>query len=98
MEAAFGHVAHGGTLVLVSIVTENVTFSDPEFHKREMTLLGSRNALWTDFETVVTAIESGRVPLQRLLTDRTSLAGAIIDLPRWTKEKQGLVKAMIELE
>jgi 2-desacetyl-2-hydroxyethyl bacteriochlorophyllide A dehydrogenase len=98
MEAAFGQVAHGGTLVLVSVVTEEVAFSDPEFHKREMTLLGSRNALWSDFETVVTAIESGRVPLQRLLTNRTSLAGVVIDLPRWTNEKKGLVKAMIELE
>jgi threonine dehydrogenase-like Zn-dependent dehydrogenase len=80
------------------VVTENVTFSDPEFHKREMTLLGSRNALWSDFETVVTAIERGRVPLPRLLTHRTSLAGAVSELPRWTKEKKGLVKAMIELE
>ena len=98
MEAAFGHVAHGGTLVLVSVVTENVTFADPEFHKREMTLLGSRNALWSDFATVVTAIERGSVPLQHLLTHRTSLAGAVTDLPRWTNEKKGLVKAMIELE
>jgi 2-desacetyl-2-hydroxyethyl bacteriochlorophyllide A dehydrogenase len=98
MEAAFGYVAHGGTLVLVSVVTENVTFSDPEFHKREMSLLGSRNALWSDFETVVTAIEKGSVPLERLLTHRTSLAGSLSDLPRWTSEKKGLVKAMIELE
>ena len=97
MEGAFRHVAHGGTLVLVSIVTENITFSDPEFHKREMTLMGSRNATRTDFERVIAAIESGRVPLPKLLTHRTSLAGAITDLPRWAQEKRGLVKALIEL-
>ena len=45
MEAAFGYVAHGGTLVLVSIVKDIIRFSDPEFHKREMMLIGSRNAL-----------------------------------------------------
>jgi 2-desacetyl-2-hydroxyethyl bacteriochlorophyllide A dehydrogenase len=97
MEGAFRHVAHGGTLVLVSIVTDNITFSDPEFHKREMTVMGSRNATRADFERVIAAIESGRVPLQRLITHRTSLAGAITDLPRWAQEKRGLVKALVEL-
>lgn len=97
MEGAFRHVAHGGTLVLVSIVTENITFSDPEFHKREMTLMGSRNATRADFERVIAAIESGRVPLPKLLTHRTSLAGAITDLPRWAQEKRGLVKALVEV-
>jgi len=97
MEGAFRHVAHGGRLVLVSIVTENITFSDPEFHKREMTLMGSRNATRADFERVITAIESGRVPLEKLITHRTSLSGAITDLPRWAQEKRGLVKALVEL-
>ena len=98
MEGAFRHVAHGGTLVLVSIVTENITFSDPEFHKREMTVMGSRNATRADFERVIAAIESGRVPLDKLITHRTSLSGAITDLPRWASEKRGLVKALVELD
>jgi 2-desacetyl-2-hydroxyethyl bacteriochlorophyllide A dehydrogenase len=97
MEGAFAHVAHGGTLVLVSVVTENISFSDPEFHKREMTIIGTRNALRADFENVIAAIETGRVPLGRLLTHRTSLAGVVTDLPRWTTEKQGLVKALVEI-
>ena len=97
MEGAFRHVAHGGTLVLVSVIAENVTFSDPEFHKREMTVMGSRNATRADFERVIAAIEGGRVPLAKLITHRTSLAGAILDLPRWTTEKDGLVKALVEI-
>ena len=63
-----------------------------------MTVLGSRNALRADFERVMTAIEERRVPLQRLLTHRTSLAGVAADVPRWTTEKQGLVKALVEIE
>ena len=97
MEGAFRHVAHGGALVLVSIVSDNITFSDPEFHKREMTVMGSRNATRADFERVIGAIAAGRVPLDRLITHRTSLAGAITDLPRWTTEKAGLVKALVEI-
>ena len=44
MQSAFAYVAHGGVMVMVSVVQEDITFSDPEFHKREMMLIGSRNA------------------------------------------------------
>jgi 2-desacetyl-2-hydroxyethyl bacteriochlorophyllide A dehydrogenase len=98
MEAAFGYVAHGGTLALVGVLTKNIAFSDPEFHKREMTVLGSRNALRGDFETVMAAIEDGRAPLHHLLTHRTSLVRVTTDLPRWTTAKAGLVKALVEVE
>ena len=98
MEGAVRHVAHGGSLVLVSVVNESITFSDPELHKREMTVLGSRNAVRADFERVMAAIEDRRVPLQRLLTHRTSLARVAADIPRWTTNKTGLVKALVEIE
>jgi len=97
MESAFGYVAHGGSYVLLGLIREPITFSDPEFHKRETTLLASRNALGGDFEHVMGALASGRVPLNKLITHRTTLAGAIKDLPRWTTEKEGLVKALIEV-
>jgi 2-desacetyl-2-hydroxyethyl bacteriochlorophyllide A dehydrogenase len=97
IEASFRYVGHGGTLVLVSVVGENITFSDPEFHKREMTIMGSRNATRSDFERVMSAIETNRVPLAKLITHRTSLSGTILDLPRWSTEKVGLVKALVEI-
>lgn len=97
MQAAFAHVAHGGALVLVSVVREEIAFSDPEFHKREMMLIGSRNATREDFNIVAAAISAGKVPLDRLITHRTTLAGAVTDLPRWAHEKSGLVKAIIQL-
>ncbi|TPK96185.1 zinc-binding alcohol dehydrogenase family protein [Mesorhizobium sp. B2-4-12] len=97
VQSAFAHVAHGGTLVLVSVVKDDIAFSDPEFHKREMTLIGSRNALRADFEHVAASIRSGAVPLARLVTHRTTLAGTPLDLARWAHEKSGLIKAVIEV-
>ena len=97
MEAGFGYVAHGGVYVLVSVVRENVTFADPEFHKRETTLLASRNALKADFETVIAAIAAGKVPISNLITHRTTLAGATSDLARWATDKRGLIKALIDV-
>ena len=97
MEAAFAHVAHGGALVLVSVVKDEIRFSDPEFHKREMTLVGSRNATRIDFEHVMQNIRAGRVPVDALVTHRTALDRVPVDLARWASEKSGLIKAIVRV-
>lgn len=97
MQRGFDFVAHGGRYVLVSVVKDQITFSDPDFHRRELTLFGSRNATSEDFARVISAIRDGKVPLDRIITHRTSLANAARDLPVWAHEKQGLIKAMIEI-
>ncbi|UTG97701.1 zinc-binding alcohol dehydrogenase family protein [Sinorhizobium meliloti] len=96
MERAFGHVAHGGTLVFVSVVKEEIRFSDPEFHKREMTLVvASRNATREDFDHVIQSLAAGLVPIEALVTHRTTLEDLVRDLPRWVHDKSGLVKAVV---
>jgi 2-desacetyl-2-hydroxyethyl bacteriochlorophyllide A dehydrogenase len=97
IQSGFGYVGHGGRYVLVSVVREMIAFSDPDFHAREMTLLGSRNATGEDFARVISSMRSGDVPVQRLITHRTTLAGAVTDIPHWAADKSGLVKAVIEL-
>jgi 2-desacetyl-2-hydroxyethyl bacteriochlorophyllide A dehydrogenase len=98
MESGFAFVAHGGRYVLVSVVKEQITFADPDFHRKEMTLLGSRNATAEDFAHVMTAISSGRVPIDQLITHRTGLAQAARRIPIWAREKAGLIKAVIEID
>ncbi len=95
MERSFAYVAHGGTLVFVSVVKNDIRFSDPEFHKREMTLVASRNATREDFDHVIASIGNGLVPVDKLVTHRTTLDQAVHDLPRWAHDKAGLVKAVI---
>ena len=95
METSFSFTAHGGRYVMVGLVKDVISFFDPEFHKREMTLLASRNATQVDFETVMTAIKKGDVPIDRLITHRTDLNAVVTDLPRWAREKAGLIKAMV---
>ena len=96
IENGFAYVSHGGTYVLVSIVKGSISFNDAEFHKREMSLIGSRNATRQDFDHVTASIRSGRVPVKDLITHRTTPAKAINDLPRWSADKRNLVKALIE--
>ena len=96
MERGFGFVGHGGTYVLVSIVPGTIGFSDPEFHKRETTLLGSRNATEEDFETVVAALRDGRIPVERLNTHRMALAEAPAGFAGLLDPRAGVVKALID--
>lgn len=97
MQRGFDFVAHGGRYVLVSVVKDQITFSDPDFHRRELTLLGSRNATSEDFARVISAIRDGKVPLDKIITHRTGLVEAVRNLPLWAHEKTGLIKALIEI-
>lgn len=98
MEKGFDFVAHGGRYVLVSVVKDTISFKDPDFHRKELTLLGSRNATAEDFTRVIEAIRDGSVPSDRLVTHRTDLAGAVEDIPRWANDKAGLIKALIQID
>ena len=96
MERGFRFIAHGGKYVLVSIVRDSVSFSDPEFHKREATLLGSRNATMEDFETVLAAMRAGQVPDRALNTHRLPLHQVPADFASLLDPAQGVIKAIVE--
>lgn len=98
MEQSFIYVAGGGTYVMVGVVKDMIKFSDPDFHRKEMTLKGSRNATTEDFERVIEAIRQGDVDVDRIITNRTSLAGAKRDLATWATDNTGLIKAIIEID
>ena len=97
MMAGLNYVAHGGTYVLVSVVRDTISFPDPEFHKRETSLLGSRNATPEDFSRVFDAMREGRVPTDALVTHRAALDEAPGSFPLWIKPEAGVIKALIEI-
>lgn len=96
MERGFRFIAHGGRYVLVSIVQGQIAFSDPEFHKREATLLASRNATTEDFETVLAAMRAGQVPTAALATHRMTLADVPARFARLLDPAEGVIKAIVE--
>ncbi len=97
MQGALPFVAQGGVLVFVGVVRDEIAISHPEFHRREMMLIGSRNAVKADFDHVTASILAGHVPIEALLTHSTTLEGAVTDLPRWAHQKSGLIKATIQI-
>lgn len=97
MDKGFLYVAHGGTYALISVVTANITFSDPEFHKRETTLLACRNATLDDFSTVIEAMRSGQVPTDAFGSHRATLSEVVAELPNWMDPDAHVIKALVEI-
>jgi 2-desacetyl-2-hydroxyethyl bacteriochlorophyllide A dehydrogenase len=97
MAAAFDFPAHGGRLVFVGLFQGDVSFNDPNFHRRELSLLASRNALPADFTRIISLIEGGRIDTNPWITHRAALDDVIVKFPEWTKPETGVIKAMIEL-
>jgi threonine dehydrogenase-like Zn-dependent dehydrogenase len=94
MMKSFGFVANGGRLVFVGLFIGDVTFNDPEFHRRELTILASRNATAQDFKTVMDAMESKKIDVKPWITPSPSPEAMIRDFPTWLDPANGVVKAM----
>jgi len=97
MQRGFHFLNHGARYVLLSVVRQDITFSDPDFHKREVTLLASRNAQPDDFAEVVRQIEAGRVPTRALNTHRGRLEDAVELFSQWSRPETGVIKAILEV-
>lgn len=97
MEASFRYTSHGGTLVFVGLVKADITFHDPEFHKRELTLMSSRNADRQDFEKVIETIVSGGIDVQRYITHRAPFSEMIDRFEEWLAPEAKVIKAVVEL-
>jgi 2-desacetyl-2-hydroxyethyl bacteriochlorophyllide A dehydrogenase len=97
MMKAFNWVAHGGRFILVSLVQENITFFDPDFHRRELTLLSSRNATRQDMEYIVRSLEAGKMDGTSFITHRASLDQVVSQFESWLRPETSVIKAVVEL-
>jgi 2-desacetyl-2-hydroxyethyl bacteriochlorophyllide A dehydrogenase len=96
MMGAFQYVAHGGRLVFVGLMQGDITFNDPFFHRREITLLSSRNALPCNFTRIIALMESGQVSTTPWITHRTPYADLAGCFPQWLEPGSGLLKGVVE--
>lgn len=96
MMAAPQYVANGGKLVYVSLVQGEISFTDSELHRRELTILRSRNALAADFRWVLQMVEDGKVALDPWITHRAPADRAAAEFPGWLDPERGVVKAVVE--
>lgn len=97
MEGAFEYVGHGGSLILVSIVKGNISFADPLFHAREMTVMSSRNATKSDFKLVMDTLREGKIDISTFVTHHCQFNEIIDQFESWSNPSTGVVKGMVAL-
>jgi len=94
---AVEEVAFAGRVVYIGYAKEPVTYETKLFVQKELDVLGSRNALPEDFETVMKMLSTSVFPVDQAVTSVVSLEEAPKVLAEWT-EKPGLfTKIMIRI-
>jgi len=95
---AFQYMAHGARFVLIGLQKESLSFSHPEFHKREGTLMSSRNATIEDFQHVIASMKAGLVEPTNYITHTVPFDQVKDDFASWLDPNTGVIKAMITIE
>ncbi len=94
---AFQYLGHGGRYVLIGLQKGDISFNHPEFHKRESTLMSSRNATRADFEHVVSCMKKGWVNPATYITHRVAFEDVKANFESWLDPANGVIKAMVEM-
>jgi alcohol dehydrogenase len=71
---------------------------DPLLHRREITILASRNALASDFKRIIQLIEEGRLDTAPWITHRTAFDKLPEVFPKYVQPDSGVIKAMVVVE
>ena len=98
MAAALGYCAFAGRLVYVGITQQEVSFLHaPILHRREVTIMASRNALPGDFTRIISLIEDGQIDTRPWITHHAKFDEMIEVFPMWLKPESGVIKAVVEI-
>lgn len=95
MEQSFQYISHGGTYVLIGLQLDEISFSHPEFHKREATLMSSRNATREDFQWVADSIGQQKIDPTLFISHRIAFEDVADQFPGLINPSMGVIKAMV---
>ncbi|MCY2937766.1 MAG: zinc-binding alcohol dehydrogenase family protein [Planctomycetota bacterium] len=98
MRRSLDLVGFTGKLVYVGIVPDAISVPDPLFHRREMTLLATRNALPADFPRIIDWIRGGRINTSPWVSHRVAFTGLIEAFDKLSRPETGVIKAMVDLD
>jgi alcohol dehydrogenase len=98
MSTCFEYAAFTGRVIYVGITTSELAFPHaPVFHRRELTLLASRNAMPEDFGNIIRLIRDGKIRTDPWITHRLKFDDVPAHFARLTDPALGAIKAIIEV-
>jgi alcohol dehydrogenase len=98
MAGALAYCAYAARLVYVGITQQEISFLHaPILHRREVTIMASRNALADDFTRIISLIEDGKIDTRPWITHHAKFDEMIDIFPTWLKPETGVIKAIVEV-
>ncbi|PWC15803.1 galactonate oxidoreductase [Brenneria roseae subsp. americana] len=89
-------IRHGGQIIFVGLFKGNLSFSDPDFHKKETTMKGSRNATTEDFKKVEKLMSEGKLKAEMMLSHRFTFSELSDIYESEIVNNRNLLKAVVE--
>ena len=96
MEKCIDYIAPSGTIVYIGLFIGDICFHDPLFHRKEVTLKSSRNAVATDFEKLIRLLKAGLVNIDGLVTHRLPFETLHENFTKLYLPEEKVIKAVIE--
>jgi 2-desacetyl-2-hydroxyethyl bacteriochlorophyllide A dehydrogenase len=96
MENCINLIAPSGTIIFIGLFIGDFSFHDPLFHKKEVTLKSSRNAVATDFEKLIRLLNGNLVNIDGLITHRIAFDSLIENWDKLYLPEEKVIKAVIE--
>ncbi len=91
--------AFAGRVVFVGITQQNLEFPHAPFmHRRELTLLASRNAHSKDFTRIIGLIEEGKIDTAPWITHHAAFDDVAEVFPSWLMPETGVIKAVVNMD
>jgi threonine dehydrogenase-like Zn-dependent dehydrogenase len=96
MDNAIHLLQQAGTLTFVGLINDSVSLFDPDLHRREATILASRNSTPAEHRRVLELMESGRIDVSDWPTECASPEAMGGRFPLWLHREAGVVKSIVE--
>ena len=96
MEQSLQLVQHGGKLIFVGLINDHISLFDPDLHRREVTLLASRNSIPAEQRRVLETMEGGQINVKAWPTEFANPATMAQRFPAWLHREAGVVKAVVD--
>ncbi|MGA0900954.1 MAG: zinc-binding alcohol dehydrogenase family protein [Luteolibacter sp.] len=98
MSTCFEYAAFRGRVVYVGVTSDDLHFPHaPIFHRRELTLMASRNATASDFPEIIQLIVDGKIDTGAWITHRIGFGEVPEKFAQFTDPNLGAIKAVIEV-
>lgn len=96
MQNCLEYIAPSGTIVYIGLFIGDITFHDPLFHRKEITLKSSRNAVATDFTKLIRLLKAGLINIDGYITHRLAFETLHETFTSLYLPEERVIKAVIE--